>query len=98
MALAALDVYRSQAARQDLRDLPARLVDLPNLHTSHSAQESMQLNDPRTPWLQALPAAPETVYIVQGEPKCARALAATVRAKTGWCTVVPELGERVRVD
>jgi metallo-beta-lactamase family protein len=181
MALAALDVYRSRPARQDLRpDLPARLVDLPNLHTAHSAQESMQLNEPRTPsiiisasgmatggrvvhhlmhllpdprhtviltgyqavgtrgrqlaegatelkmfgryvpvraevvvdhgfsvhadatelltWLQALPAAPETVYIVHGEPSSARSLAARVRAETGWCAVVPELGERVRVD
>jgi len=181
MALAALDVYRGQAARQDLRaDLPARLVDLANLHTAHSAQESMQLNEPRTPsiiisasgmatggrvvhhlmhllpdsrhtvvmtgyqavgtrgrqlaegatelkmfgryvpvraevvidhgfsvhadatelltWLQALPAAPETVYIVHGEPQSARSLATKVRDETGWCTVVPELGERVRVD
>ena len=181
MALAALDVYRSPAVRQDLRpDLPARLVDLPNLHTAHSAQESMQLNNPRTPsiiisasgmatggrvvhhlmhllpdprhtvimtgyqavgtrgrqlaegaselkmfgryvpvraevvvdhgfsvhadasellsWLQALPTAPETVYIVHGEPQSARALADKVRTETGWCTVVPELGERVRVD
>jgi len=181
MALAALDVYRGSAAARDLRpDLPARLVDLPSLHTAHSAQESMQLNDPRQPsiiisasgmatggrvvhhlmhllpdarhtviltgyqavgtrgrqlaegatelkmfgryvpvraevvtdhgfsvhadatellaWLQELPAAPETVYIVHGEPGSARALAATVRAETGWCTVVPELGERVRLS
>jgi len=181
MALAALDVYRNHSVRQDLRpDLPARLVDLPDLHTAHSAQESMQLNEPRTPsiiisasgmatggrvvhhllhllpdsrhtviltgyqavgtrgrqlaegatelkmfgryvpvhaevvvdhgfsvhadatelltWLQALPAAPETVYIVHGEPDSARSLAAKVRAETGWCVVVPELGERVRVD
>jgi metallo-beta-lactamase family protein len=181
MALAALDVYRSPSAGQDLRpDLPARLVDLPDLHTAHSAQESMQLNEPRTPsiiisasgmatggrvvhhlkhllpdprhtvvltgyqavgtrgrqlaegatelkmfglyvpvraevvvdqgfsvhadatelltWLQALPAAPETVYIVHGEPHSARSLADRVRAETGWCAVVPELGERVRVD
>jgi metallo-beta-lactamase family protein len=178
MALAALDVYRGSIASGDLRpDLPARLVDLPNLHTAHSAQESMQLNDPRQPsiiisasgmatggrvvhhlmhllpdarhtviltgyqavgtrgrqlaegatelkmfgryvpvraevvtdhgfsvhadaselldWLRQLPAAPETVYVVHGEPGSARALAATVRAETGWCTVVPELGERV---
>ena len=180
MALAALDVYRSSAVRQDLRpDLPARLVALPDLHTAHSAQESMQLNEPRRPsviisasgmatggrvvnhlqhllpdarnaviltgyqavgtrgrqlaegatelkmfgryvpvhaevvtdpgfsvhadaaellsWLQALPAAPETVYVVHGEPGSARSLAARVRAETGWCAVVPELGERVRV-
>ena len=48
-------------------------------------------------WLQALPEAPETVYIVHGEPQSARALAAKVRAETGWCAVVPELSERVRV-
>jgi metallo-beta-lactamase family protein len=181
MALAALDVYRSRWARLDLRpDLPARLVDLPDLHSAHSAEESMRLNEPPRPsviisasgmatggrvvhhlqhllpearhtvvltgyqavgtrgrqlaegatelkmfggyvpvraevvvdhgfsvhadanelltWLQALPAAPETVYIVHGEPWSARSLAAKVRAETGWCTVVPKLGERVRVD
>ena len=50
MALAALDVYRSPAMRVELRpDLPARLVDLPHLHTAHSAQESMLLNEPQTP-------------------------------------------------
>ena len=180
MALAALDVYRSQRVRQDLRpDLPAHLVDLPNLHTAHSAQESMHLNNPETPsiiisasgmatggrvvhhlmhllpdsrntviltgyqaigtrgrqlaegatalkmfglyvpvraevvvdhgfsvhadatelltWLQALPQAPETVFIVHGEPASSRALAAKVRAETGWCAVVPERNERVRV-
>ena len=177
MALAALDVYRSQQVRQDLRpDLPAHL---PNLHTAHSAQESMHLNNPETPsviisasgmatggrvvhhlmhllpdsrntviltgyqaigtrgrqlaegatelkmfglyvpvraevvvdhgfsvhadatelltWLQALPQAPETVFIVHGEPASSRALAAKVRAETGWCAVVPERNERVRV-
>jgi metallo-beta-lactamase family protein len=48
-------------------------------------------------WLQALPVAPETIYIVHGEPKSARCLAAKVRAETSWCAVVPELGERVSV-
>jgi len=50
MALAALDVYRSRSARSDLRpDLPARLVDLPDLHSAHSPEESMRLNEPRRP-------------------------------------------------
>lgn len=181
MALAALDVYRSRDLREDLRpDLPARLVDLPNLHTAHSAQESMRLNEPRTPsiiisasgmatggrvvhhlqhllpdprhtvvltgyqavgtrgrqlaegatelkmyggyvpvraevvvddgfsvhadatellaWLQELPTAPETVYIVHGEPESSRSMAAMVRAETGWCVVVARLGEKVRID
>jgi metallo-beta-lactamase family protein len=181
MALAALDVYRSHSVGKDLRPgLPARLVDLPDLHTAHSAEESMRLNEPRTPsiiisasgmatggrvvhhlmhllpdprhtviltgyqalgtrgralaegatvlkmfgryvpvraevvfdhgfsvhadatellsWLQSLPAAPETVYVVHGEPESARSLATKIRAETGWCAVVPKLGERVRVD
>jgi metallo-beta-lactamase family protein len=183
MALAALDVYRSQSVRQDLRpDLPARLVNLPDLHTAHSPQRpgidaserarhafdhhlrvrhghrrsgvhhlmhllpdsrhtvvltgyqavgtrGRQLAQGATElkmfglyvpvraevvvddgfsvhadaaellsWLQALPEAPETIYIVHGEPRSAHALAAKVRAETGWCAVVPELSERVRVD
>lgn len=180
MALAALDVYRSRAMREHLRpDLPLRMVDLPDLHTAHSAQESMQLNEPRVPsiiisasgmatggrvvhhlkhllpdprhtvvltgyqavgtrgrqlaegatelkmyggyvpvraevvvddgfsvhadatellsWLQEIPVAPETVYVVHGEPQSSHSLAAMVRAATGWCVVVPRLGEKVRV-
>ncbi len=49
-------------------------------------------------WLQELPTAPETVYVVHGEPQAARKLAAKVRAETGWCVAVPEYGEKVRVD
>ena len=49
-------------------------------------------------WLEELPAAPETVYIVHGEPESSRSLAAKVRNETGWCVAVPTLGERVRVD
>jgi metallo-beta-lactamase family protein len=182
MALAALDVYRGHGMRLDLRpDLPARLVDLPDLHTAHSAQESMRLNEPLTPsiiisasgmatggrvvhhlmhllpdprhtviltgyqavgtrgrqlaegatelkmfgryvpvraevvfdhgfsvhadatelltWLQALPAAPETVYIVHGEPQAARSLATKVLAETGgalWCPRSASASESTR--
>ena len=42
--------------------------------------------------------APESIYIVHGEPQSARCLAAKVRAETSWCAVVQELGERVSVD
>lgn len=181
MALAALDVYRSPSLRVDLRPgLPARLVNLPDLHTAHSSQESMRLNQPATPsiiisasgmatggrvvhhlehllpdprhtviltgyqavgtrgrqladgatelkmfgryipvraevvvddgfsvhadapelltWLRELPTAPETVYIVHGERDSSRSLAEMVRAETGWCVVVPEHREKVRVD
>lgn len=48
-------------------------------------------------WLKQLHTAPETVYVVHGEPQSARSLATSVRAETGWCVVVPELHERVRV-
>jgi metallo-beta-lactamase family protein len=48
-------------------------------------------------WLQQIPAAPETVYVVHGEPQPSRSLAALIRAATGWCVVVPQLGEKVRV-
>jgi len=47
-------------------------------------------------WLQELPTAPETVYIVLGEPESSRSMAAMVRAETGWCVVVARLGEKVR--
>ena len=30
-------------------DLPLRMVDLPDLHTAHTAQESVQLNEPQVP-------------------------------------------------
>jgi metallo-beta-lactamase family protein len=48
-------------------------------------------------WLQRLPSPPETVYVVHGEPASSKALAARLRDETGWCVVVPEVGEKVRV-
>jgi metallo-beta-lactamase family protein len=48
-------------------------------------------------WLQRLPSPPETVYVVHGEPEASRALARRVEAETGWCVVVPEVGEKVRL-
>ncbi|HEX3004406.1 MAG TPA: MBL fold metallo-hydrolase RNA specificity domain-containing protein, partial [Angustibacter sp.] len=48
-------------------------------------------------WLQRLPSAPETVYVVHGEPEASHALARRVQSETGWCVVVPEVGEKVRV-
>jgi metallo-beta-lactamase family protein len=48
-------------------------------------------------WVTRLPAEPQTVYLVHGEPASAAALARRLRAETGWCVVVPEPGERVRL-
>lgn len=51
MALAALQVYRQPAFRDELRPelRAAALVDLPNLREARSVQESMDLNNPRMP-------------------------------------------------
>lgn len=49
-------------------------------------------------WLRRAPAAPDTVYVVHGEPKAASALAELVERDLGWNVVIPAYGERVRVD
>ncbi len=180
MALASLAVYRQAEMRGELRaDVGADLVDLPGLHAARTVEESMRLNQPRTPsiivsasgmatggrvvhhlrhllpdrrntvvltgyqavgtrgralqdgarqlkmhgryvpvraevvvdeefsvhadadelvqWLERLPEPPETVYVVHGEPAASHALATRLRDETGWCVVVPEVGEKVRV-
>ncbi|MEZ5184423.1 MAG: MBL fold metallo-hydrolase [Candidatus Nanopelagicales bacterium] len=52
MALRALEVYRAAllGGHADLRpDLPADLLDAPNLHAAHTAAQSEALNDPAVP-------------------------------------------------
>lgn len=49
-------------------------------------------------WLEQLPSPPETVYLVHGEDQSRHNLARRIRERTGWCVVVPSLGEVVRVD
>ena len=48
-------------------------------------------------WLRDLPTPPETVYLVHGEADAARLLGDRIRAELDWLTVVPRLGERVRL-
>ncbi|MGK3206787.1 MBL fold metallo-hydrolase [Amycolatopsis sp. MEPSY49] len=45
-------------------------------------------------WATATP-APETAFVVEGEPESAQALAKALHAEADWCAVVPEEGERV---
>ncbi|MFI5589494.1 MBL fold metallo-hydrolase [Amycolatopsis sp. NPDC051758] len=45
-------------------------------------------------WATATP-APETAFVVEGEPEPSHALAKALHAEAGWCAVVPEEGERV---
>lgn len=50
MALAALDVYRRPSLRGELRpDVPLPLVDLADVHTARTPEESMALNAPHRP-------------------------------------------------
>jgi metallo-beta-lactamase family protein len=54
--------------------------------------------DDMVAWLRAAPGAPRTVYVVHGEPHAAQELARRVTDELGWCAVVPQLDERVRLD
>jgi metallo-beta-lactamase family protein len=49
-------------------------------------------------WLRRMPEAPETVYVVHGEPAAAAALAQRIRDELDWCAVVPRWRESVRID
>ncbi|MFC5177303.1 MBL fold metallo-hydrolase RNA specificity domain-containing protein [Nocardioides taihuensis] len=49
-------------------------------------------------WLARAPEPPRTVYVVHGEARAAHALAARVHEELGWVAVVPQQGERVRLD
>jgi metallo-beta-lactamase family protein len=49
-------------------------------------------------WLDAAASEPEVVYLVHGEPESSAALADDLRAERLRQVVVPELGERVRLD
>lgn len=49
-------------------------------------------------WLREMPAPPETVYVVHGEPEAAQALAARVRDELDCAVAVPRLGEKVLLD
>ena len=74
------------------RYLPVRaeIVQDEEFSVHADADELMQ-------WLRSLPEAPETLYVVHGEPEASEALAQRVRDELDWTVVVPRVGERVRV-
>ncbi|HSP98832.1 MAG TPA: MBL fold metallo-hydrolase [Candidatus Dormibacteraeota bacterium] len=49
-------------------------------------------------WLRAAPRAPETAFVVHGEPAAATSLAAAIGSQLGWTAVAPRHLEQVRVD
>ncbi|HVK30669.1 MAG TPA: MBL fold metallo-hydrolase [Nocardioides sp.] len=69
----------------------AEVVDVPDFSVHADADELVA-------WVASAPVPPRTVYVVHGEPASAAALAARIEDELGICAVVPELGERVRVD
>lgn len=46
-------------------------------------------------WLGRMPRAPETAYVVHGEPTSSKTFADRLADELGWCAVVPRAGERV---
>ncbi|BCJ34045.1 MBL fold hydrolase [Actinocatenispora thailandica] len=48
-------------------------------------------------WLGHAPGAPETCFVVHGEPAAATELARRIRQQLDWCTVVPREDERVGI-
>jgi metallo-beta-lactamase family protein len=49
-------------------------------------------------WLKRAPRAPETVFVVHGEPQAATALHDAIESQLGWTAAVPHYLEHVRVD
>jgi metallo-beta-lactamase family protein len=69
----------------------AEVVDVPGFSIHADAGEL-------TAWLGTAPSPPETAFVVHGEPDAAQALRDRIEAELGWTSVVPALGERVRLD
>lgn len=69
----------------------AEIVDVP-LFSVHA--DGAEVVD----WLAQAPRAPDVCYVVHGEPEAAVALRERIDRQLGWTAVVPDLGERVRVD
>lgn len=49
-------------------------------------------------WLKRAPRAPETVFVVHGEPPAASALHDAIEKELGWTAAVPRYLEQVRID
>jgi metallo-beta-lactamase family protein len=69
----------------------AEIIDVPTFSVHADASEIVA-------WLKQAPEAPETCYIVHGEPRAASALRDRIHRELGWLAVVPSLGERVSLD
>ncbi|WP_307814154.1 MBL fold metallo-hydrolase RNA specificity domain-containing protein [Nocardioides baculatus] len=69
----------------------AEVVTVPDFSVHSDGTETIE-------WLGHAPRAPQTVYVVHGEPASAQALAGRIASELGWTAVVPTPGERVLLD
>ena len=69
----------------------ANVVDIPAFSVHADRDEILS-------WLRRAPRAPETVFVVHGEPAAATALHDAIEAQLGWTAAVPRYLEIVRVD
>jgi metallo-beta-lactamase family protein len=68
----------------------SQVVNLPMFSVHADASELLE-------WVGSANPAPETVYVVHGEPEASAALAKTITTSLDLTAVVPSFGERVRV-
>jgi metallo-beta-lactamase family protein len=69
----------------------AEVVDVPAFSVHADQREIVG-------WLRAAPRAPDTTFIVHGEPAAAEALHAAIEQQLGWTAAVPHFMEQVRLD
>jgi metallo-beta-lactamase family protein len=74
------------------RDVPVRAETVDLGHLSGHADQDELLR-----WLASTRRAPRRTFVTHGEPEAAAALAATLRERRGWETVVPALGQQVEL-
>jgi metallo-beta-lactamase family protein len=68
----------------------SQVVNLPMFSVHADASELLE-------WVGSANPAPETVYVVHGEPEASAALAKAITASLDLTAVTPSFGERVRV-
>lgn len=69
----------------------AEIVDLPAFSVHADSAELLE-------WVASADTAPQSVYVVHGEPEPAMALAHAIEHSLDWTAAVPQLGEIVRLD
>ncbi|HVX69408.1 MAG TPA: MBL fold metallo-hydrolase [Mycobacteriales bacterium] len=85
-----LDGARSIKIHGEYVAVRAEIVDVPMFSVHADADEILS-------WLGQAPHAPQTCYVVHGEPAAAGELQHRICDELGWTAVVPRYGERVRI-